>query len=351
MTTVWAAQKGASASQVSNLITAWSAVYMVCALAIGRIVTKRNSAWLMIGACIATSVLSVAATAPAAQSLWAMYALTGLMGVTMAIFFTPFQVFMKLVGERKQRSITTSVGLYTFSWSCGYAIGPFLAGYLWERVGWNGCQLLNGAACVMVAVATYVIHLRIQRTHSPQARTDPAEAPDPPPDAYEDKPDLAWMSWVFGGVGCIAVAVVRGVFASTGRECHIPKFEQGVIFAVLSAVQATVGLSLSLGKRWMYRPLPILGFGLCGTIGMVLFSSLSTTAGFLVAAVLFGVYTGSFYFCFVFHSLVHPHRAARYISINEAVVGLTGIVGPFAGGLLAEKFSLSTPYAPPGCWC
>ncbi len=94
LTTVWAAQRGASASQVSNLITAWSAVYMVSALAIGRVVTKRNAAWLLIAACVATAALSVAATG--ARDLGSMYALTALMGVTMAAFFTPFQVFMKL---------------------------------------------------------------------------------------------------------------------------------------------------------------------------------------------------------------------------------------------------------------
>ena len=235
-------------------------------------------------------------------------------------------------------------GRYTCSWSSGYAIGPFLAGFLWGHLGWSGCHLLNAAACVVIAVAIYVIHRHIHSTHPVDAPAGLIPDAVPVASEYAGKPDLAWMSWVFGGIGCIAVLMIRGLFASSGEEFAIPKFEQGIILGVLSGVQALVGLALGLGRWWMYRPLPILGFGLCGTAGMVVFALSKTTTGFIIAAVLFGIYSGSFFFYFVFHSLVHPERAAGYVSINEAVVGLTGIIGPLAGGLLADGFTLPTSY-------
>jgi predicted MFS family arabinose efflux permease len=70
----------------------------------------------------------------------------------------------------------------------------------------------------------------------------------------------------------------------------------------------------------------------------------SSPAGYFAAAACFGVYSGSFFFYFVFHSLVHPEHAGKYISINEAVVGLAGIAGPLIGGLLAANLSLATPF-------
>jgi predicted MFS family arabinose efflux permease len=56
------------------------------------------------------------------------------------------------------------------------------------------------------------------------------------------------------------------------------------------------------------------------------------------------MYSGSFFFYLVFHAIVHPHHSARYVSVNEAVVGLCGFVGPMAGGLLADAKGLAWPY-------
>jgi len=345
MTTVWAARQGATPSQVSNLITAWSVVYMVSALGAGRLVTKRNAAYLLVAACGLTGALSLLLAG--VRDLRLMYVLVSCMGVTMAAFFTPFQVFMKAVGERKQRLITVSIGLYTCSWSSGFAIGPFLAGWLWEPLGWSGYHLVNACTCAVVAVALFVIHRRLRRQHA-EAGLEMADKPPLIPNEYAAKPDLAWMSWVFGGIGCVAITVIRSVFPTTGQDCAIPRFEQGLVLGLLSAVQAVVGLALGAGRWWMYRPLPIIGFGLCGTAALAIFATSRTTTGFLVAAVLFGVYSGSFFFYFVFHSLVHPERAAGYISINEAVVGLMCIIGAFAGGLLAKEIALPAPYVAAG---
>ncbi|HSW45285.1 MAG TPA: MFS transporter [Phycisphaerae bacterium] len=342
MATVWAAQQGASASAVSNLITAWAAVYMVCALAIGRVVTRRNAPWLLVGACLATAGLSVGFMV--ARSLATMYVLMALEGAAMAVFFAPFQVFMKLVGEHKKRRITESVGLYTFSWSSGYALGPLIAGILWVLLGWAGCHAINALAAFLVAIGILVMHIRIGRLRAAAASSDSNGVPDIQVCEYAARPDLAWMAWLFGGIGCIATVIVRGIFPTSGAACDIPKSVQGEILAVFSGVQAVVGLLHSRGRRWMYRPWPILGFGLFGVAALILFAISRTPAGFMLGAACFGVYSGTFFFYFVFHSLVHPEHAGRYISINEAVVGLTGIIGPVLGGLLADTFSLSTPY-------
>jgi MFS family permease len=94
----------------------------------------------------------------------------------------------------------------------------------------------------------------------------------------------------------------------------------------------------------MYRPRPVFTFGLFGIAGLYLFSAANTSAAFCAAAVCFGIYTGALSFYFVFHSLVHPERSARYISINEAIVGMSSITGPLIGGLVADLFKLPTSY-------
>ena len=53
-----------------------------------------------------------------------MYFLGVIQGFATAFFFTPFQYFMKLLDANQNKSITHSTGLYTFSWSMGYALRP-----------------------------------------------------------------------------------------------------------------------------------------------------------------------------------------------------------------------------------
>ena len=65
---------------------------------------------------------------------------------------------------------------------------------------------------------------------------------------------------------------------------------------------------------------------------------------FLIGAGLFGIYSGSFCFYLVFHALVHPNRAGRYVAVNEALVGLTGFLAPLAGGALADHCGSQYPY-------
>jgi predicted MFS family arabinose efflux permease len=46
----------------------------------------------------------------------------------------------------------------------------------------------------------------------------------------------------------------------------------------------------------------------------------------------------------VFHSLVHPSRSSRYVSVNEITVGVASTLGPILGGLLAGLSSAGTTF-------
>jgi len=326
----------ASALAVASLMPVWACAYMTASLVAGRLVTRRNAGWILIGSCAVSAALSAGYVL--LPGVKAMYLLGIIQGAATASFFTPFQYFMKLLDASRNKSITRSTGLYTFSWSMGYACGPFIAGFLWQNVSWQSCHVFNGVLAVVMAGGI----LRLKHL----AETAPADRINEPSvvDSYADMPDLAWMAWVFSGLGCAIVSLIRSVFPSSAAEYAISKPGQGTALMVLSAVQALVGLGLGRGRWWMYRPLPVILFALCGMAGLALFAVARDTLVFCLAGACFGIYSGAFFFYFVFHSLVHPTRAARYVSVNEAIVGLTSIAGPFIGGALGDRFSLSTPY-------
>lgn len=157
-------------------------------------------------------------------------------------------------------------------------------------------------------------------------------------------PDFAWLGWLCAGIGCLAFYMIFGLFPSTAKFYAIPKVTQGTVIALVGGAQALTGLSLIRGKIWMYMVKPVLIFGLAGILGLLLFGSSQRAPLFCLAAACFGIYSGSFFFYFVFHSLVHPTRSSRYVSINETIVGICGIVGPLSGGLIADNFGPGAPY-------
>ena len=58
----------------------------------------------------------------------------------------------------------------------------------------------------------------------------------------------------------------------------------------------------------------------------------------------YGIYSGCFFFYFVFHAIAHPDKAPRQVGTNEALVGVMGIAAPFLGGLAADHFGMRTPF-------
>ena len=63
-----------------------------------------------------------------------------------------------------------------------------------------------------------------------------------------------------------------------------------------------------------------------------------------LGALLFGIYSGCLFFCFVYYSLCHPTKAPHYIAVNEAVSGTASFIGPLFGGWLAECAGSAMPF-------
>ena len=79
-------------------------------------------------------------------------------------------------------------------------------------------------------------------------------------------------------------------------------------------------------------------------LGALLFALGKTSGVFCLSAILFGVFTGGFFFYLVFHGLAHPSKSARYVGINESVVGITSLAAPALGGFIGQVTMLSVPY-------
>ena len=157
-------------------------------------------------------------------------------------------------------------------------------------------------------------------------------------------PDCVWVGWIIGGVGTIAIFVIRCLVPYRANLLAFSRAEAGLVLAAVSFVQAFTALALINVKTMMYKALPVVLAGLCGISSLLIFGFGSGKIFFAIAAVLFGIYSGYFYFMFVYHSLISPVNSTRYVAINEIIVGIMGTVGPFAGGLLTTPSTSGTAF-------
>ncbi len=335
-------EHGATPFMVTLSMAVWAIVYSLCSVVVGRLVTPRNAAGIISFSGLFIALVSlgfITFNGVYFQYFWMFF-----IGIGMACFFCPFQVFMKAMEGSRKGGLVRSTSLYTFSWSMGLATGPFIVGLVWGELvkenGWIYCHLLNAVLACVVGLGIWPLKNYCESKLS----LEPEESLVSSEIDYTKMPDLAWLGWVMATAGCISVSLVRTLFPYKSSLLEISRLDQGNVLALVSCVQAITALCLMRGKYWMYRVLPLVLMSISGLIGLLLFAYGSTVPLFYLGAVLYGIYAGSFFFCLVFYSLVHPVRSAGYLSINEALVGLTGILGPLAGGYLAGIAGVNIPF-------
>jgi len=345
------ADAGQSRTDVAIVFAAWAMAYIAGNQILARLVTSRNAAAMIIVANLlfaATSVVFVLI-----DNVWAIYATMAVLAVASSLFFLPFQVFMKAVEPDQHQGVVRSVAIYTFAWSLGFASGPFIAGFIYQGLGWQWCFAFTGLISLLTAFGVQLLKHHAKHHHSEAiASNQQSNAEDV---NYHTMPDLAWLQWVVTGVGCLGIYSLLALLPSVGVSFAMPKSQIGSIIASLYVVQALVGLSLVCSRTWMFRPMPVMGFTVFGLVSMVGFAvSLLPaldgaevltvplrTIGLYASVACYGVFSGSFFFGLVFHSLVHPNRSAKYVAINETVVGICGVAGPLMAGTLADRFGFS----------
>lgn len=316
------AEAGASSVTVGLTLAVWAAVYSIASLLVGRITVPANAPKLIVAGALILAADSLGFLV--FDGIYTQFLWLAVHGVGFAFYCTPFQVFAKSLEPERSSGAVRSAALYTASWSIGMAIGPLVFGLFSFRTGYLVNILLGVAAAFGVRALE-----RLRRQPGPAEsgggnRTDDSRFPD-----------LVRIGWLIGGIGTVAVTIVRTMVPDRAVALDFTKSDAGLVLTVVSFVQAITALAMTRSRCWMYRPLPAALFGACGVLGLLLFGAGTRLPVFYCAAVVYGVFSGAVYFYLVFHSLVHPTRSAHYVAVNEAVVGIANITGPVLGGWAA----------------
>ena len=311
---------------VGATMAVWAVIYTLVSFACGYLVKPEKAHRVLTGACVGIALVSAGLwvfDGLYTQFLWLV--LTGCCG---ALFFAPFQMYMKRYLPDGEAGIVRSTALYTGSWSLGFAIGPVLFGLLSQAAALVCCI----AGGVFMAGGFVLLEFLFGRRAAESKEEIRIGCPGAVMD-YSRFPDMVWMGYLIGGVGSIVIAFVRTMGPFRGvQTLGLSREEMGLVIAGVSFMQSVSGFLFYFSRDWMYRKVPGILLNACGIAALLGFGLSSSFAGFMASALLFGVYSGAFFFFFVFHSLVHPTKSARYVAGNETIVGATGIIGPLLGG-------------------
>lgn len=338
------AVSGADSFAIAGTMAVWAFVYAIVSALLGVVQQKENATKFILAGegILALSMIGfLLFPGMNMQYVWLFGS-----GIGTAMFFAPFQVIVKMLdgNESSPGAVQRTAAFYTFSWSFGFASGPFIAALIWgmlsPETGWRTCYKINILLVLIVSCFVWFLHCFIRRKNAdhdsvavPHEDTAGAGEISGPP---EELPDLAYLGWIVAGTGFITIAMLRTQIPYRCNLLEMSTAQQGIILAAVSYVQAFLALSLWKSRRWMYHPLPIAVAALCGFCALLLFAFTQSYPVYLVAGLLYGCYSGGFCFFFSYHSLANPAKSHRYVAVNEVIVGITSVFAPLGAGILAD---------------
>jgi MFS family permease len=223
-----------------------------------------------------------------------------------------------------------AAGMYTFAWSTGIATGPLLFGVFETSAVYKVNILISILLWIGAALLCRVVRKRGERIPAAAVQTES-------PLSGESVQSLAHLGWILAGVGVFTVCIIRTMWPCHGEELGISRGNIGSSLALVSYVQAVMGLLFAHTRGWMRKALPQVFFGISGVAGLLLFAFAPAEAWyFYLAAALYGVYAANFYFLLVYFSIEDTAKAAKNVGINEFLVGIISIIAPMIGGMIVS---------------
>ena len=228
---------------VGSTMAVWALIYTALAFAGGYIIKPEKSHRVLIGSSIGIALVSLGLLifdGLYTQFLWLI--LTGSCG---ALFFTPFQMYMKRYIADNRSGIVRSTALYTGSWSLGFALGPLLFGLLIVKSAFICCI----AAGLLMALGFILLELVPKSSPPNDAAVEGKNSAD-----YSRFPDMVLMGYLVGGMGCLVIALIRTMGPFRGVQAlGFSKDQMGIIMCLVSFFQSFAGYMLFFSKDWMYK--------------------------------------------------------------------------------------------------
>lgn len=326
------ASQGHDEATVGSIVLCYGFGYVLSSVLMAKIVTPKRAKVEMLGAL--ASIVIICVLLANVEALLLIQTLYSLFPLVVSLYFNAFQIYMLGISNRDARPLASTVGHFTFSWSIGYAIGPFISSLLKNVSTW--AQIYYLAAIVAAGMGLTLYRFRPQA----EAAVDDA-APVIP--IHSDRRSLVVAAWVglLAGWTIYNVAVIYWPVRAV--RMGVSPTVRGMVEFAFAAAQACSALALVKVKDWHHRPLWLTGLGGLGILGLVLLSSTVSPLLLVVSGLLYGTYLGGMWSHMAYHSMLEEDKAVRRVSLNETFVGICFLISSPVAGLLHRP---GTPFGP-----
>ena len=96
--------------------------------------------------------------------------------------------------------------------------------------------------------------------------------------------------------------------------------------------------------RWQFRLSPLIGVQLLAIVGLSTLVFGTSSSLFALGLLTHGILAGITFTASIFYSLYAEGPGGRRTGVHEAIVGSGFLLGPLAGGFVAEHVSPRAPY-------
>lgn len=315
------AERGLSPVIVGSIAMIYGAIYIFSSLVMGRII-KAHLAKLQMNIGLALIIAVLCLLANVHQTVFVLL-IFGFLPFSTSLFFNAFQSYMLNVETAAAQSLSRSVGLYTFAWSIGFAVGPILSAVVKDLFSWSWAYYT--AAFITLVVG--MIALNFKPVEGKTTITAPVTGPEQEPAL----PLSGWLGILIGFTGWIVITTFWPVQAATAHFSTVIK--GGVEFA-FAITQALTALVVSLFGGWYHKPKSLLLVAGFGVAGIFIFALCHTPWFFILGSSLFGIYTGVCFVYLVYHAMLDREKSIKRVAVNEITVGATFLIGPVIGNSL-----------------
>jgi len=317
------ASRGFDEATVGSVVLCYGFGYVIASLLMAKIVKPARVRVQMLMALVVVVVICIVLAN--VQTVFVMQALYCVFPLAMSLYFNAFQIYMLGISNDDHRPLPITVGRYTFAWSVGFAVGPFVSSLLKNVSTWE--QTYYIAAGVAVLIGVVLNSFKPVRGMQVVDKADTREV-------AETGLSLAPAAWLGTFVGWTAYNVIVIYWPIQAVQLDVSDTMRGLVEFAFAGAQAVAALALARVPGWHHKPRWMAGLGLLALAALVVFGRGASAPLFALAGVLFGAYAGGMFSYMAYHSMVDEAQVVRRVATNETIVGICFLISSPVAGLL-----------------
>lgn len=269
--------------------------------------------------------------------IYQLYLSMLLIGIGAAMFWPTLEAW---IAEREEKKpLARKMGIFNTSWSLGQALGPLAGGMLFAI-----SLRLPFYLVFLVGLFSFFILLKGIPGDDLSKRSRSIDNSSPSSSINSSYSFYVNISRIANFTLWFSLGVIRYIFPKLGTNLGISSSFLGLLMFALFSSQTLIFYGLGIFRNWQYTIYPLIFFQVLALSGLAIIFFSSSFVLFLLAFLLIGAGIGMTHSSSLFHSVNTVLQKGPRAAVHEIFLAAGGLSGPLIGGIIAQRFSLRTPY-------